>query len=388
MQLLDFKPKALKEFIGNKEAVYKISLELRNYLAGKGKHVLAYGKNGVGKTLLAELLANEYNMSLCRIENVTNKEELAKTLKNYDYNTNLFNQKILILIDDVSNILNVDNEVPKLLKDFLKKTNAFVYMTADDIYENRHFNELRELSLCVEFKRVSTNEIESFLKTINEKHNLGFNKDDLEKIAINANGDIRAALNDLLACNCESQRDFEKNIFEFLIIVFKTKDIETIKTHLNALDMDISAIKFWILENIVNEYESLDEISSVLNYLSKSDIFDRRIIKRQAWKLLKYSIDLAVVGTALSKKHTYKKQSRFKFPTTFAVIRKINELRNKKRSISDKIAIKHHCSVKEVEKNFYVYRFFATYHKNKFSKFYDLDDKDIDFMQLKSLKVK
>ncbi|MEM4367864.1 MAG: AAA family ATPase, partial [Candidatus Anstonellales archaeon] len=337
--------------------------------------------NGTGKTLLAKLIAKEFNLSLCRVENIASSEELSKYLRSYDYENNLFNTKKLVLIDELENIFNIDNKAIKILKEFLQKTKAIVYLTADNIYESKQFYDIIDLCLCVEFKKIPENEIEERLIFLNNKFNLGHNLETIQKIAVNANGDMRAALNDLISNNVDSIRDVEKNIFDFLRVVFKTKDIDTIRNYHNTLDLDLNLVKFWLLQNIPNEYEKPEEIYYALNFLSKSDIFDRRIMKRQSWKLLKYSIDLAILGTAIAKFNTYKKFTSYRFPTYFGLIKKINELRNKKRTIAEKIALKQHCSTKETLKDLMTYHFFAIKNSQGFADFYNLDQKEIELLK-------
>ena len=59
--------------------------------------------------------------------------------------------------------------------------------------------------------------------------------------------------------------------------------------------------------------------------LSKADIFDGRIKRRQYYGLLKYSSVLMTYGVAAAKKEKYKKFTRYRFPSFLFKRRKKNE---------------------------------------------------------------
>jgi len=57
----------------------------------------------------------------------------------------------------------------------------------------------------------------------------------------------------------------------------------------------------WITENITSEFNSMSELASAFNYLSRADVFNGRINKWQYWRFLVYVNALMTVGVNSSR---------------------------------------------------------------------------------------
>ena len=78
----------------------------------------------------------------------------------------------------------------------------------------------------------------------------------------------------------------------------------------------LDEIVWWLEENIKREYEKKEELAKAYDALSRIDVIQTRIMKRQAWSLQSYIPDL-VIAIALSKNEKYKKFVNYSPPTFF-----------------------------------------------------------------------
>src|SRR3989338_10623886 len=92
------RPKGLEEFVGNSKAVEKANGYISNFKSGKA--IMLYGPTGCGKSLLVELLAQQKEFFLIRLNanDVSNEavEDLAKSSRT----KTLFTKGKIILIDE------------------------------------------------------------------------------------------------------------------------------------------------------------------------------------------------------------------------------------------------------------------------------------------------
>ena len=176
----------------------------------------------------------------------------------------------------------------------------------------------------------------------------------------------------------------EKDIFKAMQLVFKSNDYNTARSALDGLDLEFEMFMQWVDENIPNEYEKNLDLANAFSNLSRADVYMGRINK-QSWVFLKFAMDMATAGVALSKKEKYVKFTRYYFPEIIKKLSQIKEKRTKERDICTKISEKSHVSVKDArwlylptlkligEKNLGVF--------SEICKFYEIDDpEDIAFI--------
>jgi hypothetical protein len=83
-------------------------------------------------------------------------------------------------------------------------------------------------------------------------------------------------------------------------------------------------------------------------------------MRRQAWRLLSYTIDLMSAGVATAKKRKYSRYTRYQYPQVFSLYSRTKKKRAIMNSIADKIRgrkptfnEKVHCSKKIAIKEFF-----------------------------------
>ena len=110
-------------------------------------------------------------------------------------------------------------------------------------------------------------------------------------------------------------RDDANDMFETVKMVFKSSSLETSFAALEKCDNPDDALA-WIEENVSDEYTTKG-IAGSMHFLSKADIMNCRIIRRQAWILKKYSYVFSFHGVAVSKETNSTAFIRYRVPRFF-----------------------------------------------------------------------
>jgi replication factor C large subunit len=356
MLLERYGPKASADIINSRQVI-----DIRNWLKSwkKGRALFVYGPTGSGKTLTVRLLAKELGYEI--LESTASERAVPEILKASEQRS-LFFRKKLILIDEVE--LSPGTAVIKLIK----KSNFPVIFISINPYKSS-ITALRKRCSLVRFERIKPDIIARFLKDVCRKEKIEFEDKTLFQIAKMSNGDIRAALLDLEVLNYVGigheiigYRESEENVFDTLKAIFSSKNLNSAKMALNNSDKSAEELLIWLEEN-AGEYRSIEDIANAYNYLSKADVFASRILKRQAWSLQKYFIDLSVAGFVLNKNSVF----QYQYPRPYA---------RKNSEIAEKIAKKLHVSRKEASEEMPLIR--GLMKKTDLAKELELNENDIE----------
>lgn len=347
----NYKPKSLKEFIGQQQAVESFL----NFMKKKSeKGLLLYGPSGTGKTALLEAYAREKDIELVQMNagDVRSEEEIAFILGCASRQMSLSSRRKIILLDEVDSIGGGDRGGVGAIVSLIKESSYPVVLIASNPWTQK-LRPLRQYCNLVEFKRLSTTDVMKKLQQISNTEKIRIDIHRLNEIAKRSNGDMRAAINDLEIVSKGSgelgERETSKDIFELLRQVFKSKSM--IKTN---MDLDPENIFWWIENNIVNEYEKPDELAKAYDALSRADLFRQRIRHKQNWRLFPYFIDLMTSGVTVSKKNVYKKFTRYQFPNMS--LRRSNGLDRERVAELSKLL---HCSTRKVKLEYLPLKFMA-----------------------------
>lgn len=337
-----YKPKTLNDFVNQQKALETLKDYVFNFRKKyKGKALFFWGPPGVGKTSLIYAFANTYNLELIEINASDNRSanKLKELFEQASQTYSLFKKGKIFLFDEVDGISPVDRGAIYTIANIIKKSSHPIILIANDPWES-NLKELRNLSIMEEFKKLTTTDIFKVLKKICDKENIEYDDLALKQLALQSNGDLRAAINDLQSLvkkgvNMESVKEIgfrerEINVFETLALIFKTEKMSTALKAISEVDVDLDILINWIEENIPVEYEDKEEIWRAYLSLSKADIFKTRIMRRQNWGFLSYVSFYLGPGVALSKKAKYKKFTKYRKPTIYNLI---NKLRYKRELI-------------------------------------------------------
>ncbi len=363
--IIKYAPKNLKEFVNQKTALQVFLKWYKNFKPGS-KATLLYGPPGTGKTVLVKAFANQNNLDLIEMNasDFRTADKIREVFGHSMTQASLFKRGKIFLIDEVDGISGREDRggVGEIIK-IIKKSLYPIVLTANDPW-NPKLRTLRNYCTLIPLNKIPTRDIIKRLLYICSKEKIKADMNALKQIAERSKGDLRAAINDLETVSRGKSkitlkdlevlgyREKEEEIFNVLKIVFKSKSILATKISIMNSDKDPDEIFWWIEENISREYEKIEEIYKAYEFLSKADLFRKRISSRQNWKLLSYMIELMGGGVAIAKKEMYRKFTKFQRPKKLKIL---GETKLERADIKDalfKLSEELHCSTKTIRRDF------------------------------------
>lgn len=311
-------PKTHGGLVGNGSARARIVEFLRAWPNVPKRALLVYGPTGVGKTASIHLITAELGLELVELNasDFLSKSEIEAVLGQASTQASLFGGGKVIVVDEVDCMSGmVDRGGVAALTEVIRKSRHPVILTANGLWENKNIRPLHSCCELLEFRKPDLKGIADFLSDICKKEGVAAGPGVVETIASRCGKDVRAALHDLRSVSegrkslaigdlgVLGNRDSEKNIFDTLQIIFKTGNCEIARQAVWSSDKPYDELLRWIEANITTEYgQSIEEVAVAYEAVSRSDVFQGRIMRRQNWGLLSYANDMMSCGVALSKK--------------------------------------------------------------------------------------
>ena len=365
---IKYKPKNLKEFVNQTEAVDVFLKWIRKWKPGT-KALLFHGMPGTGKTALVEAYAAENNLEFIEMNasDFRSSLQIKDVLGQSMLQKSLFKKGKIFLLDEIDGLAGNEDRggVAEIIK-IIEESQFPIVLTANHPYDAK-LRTLRKYCQLVAFKKIFVWDIEKKLGEIASKEKIKIDKEALRQLANKAEGDLRSVINDLESLaqgrkeigikdlESLSYRERETNIFDALKIIFKTQIASTAKTAIDGVDKDPDEIFWWIENNISKEYERPEEIANAFDALSKADIFKKRISSRQNWRFKAYMIDLMTGGVAVAKKEMYKKFTRYQYPRNIIVLGRTKQMRKEEKERLVELSKQLHCSTAKVRSEFLPY---------------------------------
>lgn len=392
MWVQKYRPESLSEYRGASSEKEELKDWAENWEQGD-KPVLLHGQAGTGKTSLVEALAKDlgYELVETNASDVRTKKKLKEELKEATRQASFFGGKKLILIDEVDGMSgNSDRGGVKEISTIVDETRFPVVMTANDAYDNS-IRTLRNKSKTIKLDSVHTNSIAAHLRDILENEGIEYEDGAPKRIARSAGGQMRSAINDLQAAAMGQEkltvddletiggRDSQQDIFQALKIVFKTTTASTAEDATNNLDEDPDTFLQWVRENVPREYQKKEDVAEAYNWVSKADLFNGRIRRRQNWKLLKYLYKFATVGVALSKDEKYSGYTKYQYPSKISKMGSSRASRQKMDSVTSKMGEKLHISGRDAVKTLpFVSRLLQE--DEEVANFFEFEEDEVEFV--------
>lgn len=192
------RPKNLNEVIGQEEVLGKNKILYRAIISDTITSLILYGPPGVGKTSLAEVIANTTNYKFYRLNAVTSG---VQDIKDIVEETNNFMMnpkgKAIVFIDEIHRFNKKQQDV--LLPFVENGTIILIGATTENPYYSIN-KALISRSMIVELKKIKEEDIFKLLqKAISEDDelknlNINISEEILKKISLISNGDVRYAL--------------------------------------------------------------------------------------------------------------------------------------------------------------------------------------------------
>lgn len=354
-----YKPLRVSEIVGNEKAVSQLVSFLRNWRRDASKKaLLLYGSPGNGKTASVYAAARDLGFEVVEV-NASDKRSLEmvqRTVGSAATMSSLFPVKgKVLLIDEVDGLSGTeDRGGVGAIVSVIRSSEHPIVLTANNPWDPK-FSSLRQYCEMVSFDKIRAPTIRKVLQRICERENISVDDSVLEALASNADGDLRAAINDLQALSQNKKiltmedvelysRDKVKSIFEVLGKMFGGTDAQLIVDEVSSSDVDYELMIHWISENIPQHMSEAKELCDAYNMISRADVFLGRIKNRQHWGLLSYVFELMSAGVSLSRTVTKPHFVKYQFPSWIKNLSKTRVTRSKLASIGSKIGGKCHIS--------------------------------------------
>jgi replication factor C large subunit len=386
-------PKNFEDFIGNVEIVDRAIAWANEWKEDKHqKPLFFYGNPGIGKTALAYVLAKEMGWQLFEMNasDLRDKESIEKIAGAATSNSSLFGGKRLILLDEVDGLQSQDRGGIGAIVSILKEANNPVILTANDIYADKKIAPLRTAAELLEFKKINYLSIAKRLREICTLEGIEFDEEAVKELAKNCSGDFRSALLDVQSLSPKitmenvkvlSFRERKEKIFPVMTKIFKGHSLKEIREVVDSADVSYETLSLWVEENIPRQYDNIDA-ATAFDVFSRSDVFNGRIMNRQHWGFLKYSIPLSTVGVSLSRKKDYNFFQPFAFPSILSSLSSSSSKREMRKNVAGKIGEKMHCSRRDIIKELPFFSMLMNNEKysKSFTYFFDFEESELAFL--------
>jgi len=390
-----YRPKNIKEFIGQEEAKHKLADFVKNFKQQSKKALLLYGRPGCGKTSLVHVIAKELSLEIVELNasDFRNKEQIQEIVGNALNQQSLFSKGKIILVDELEGVSGHEDRggIQELLR-LIETTTYPIILTCIDPWLEK-LRKIKSKSLNVEMKPLMIGDLIKILYKISQEEEIKIEPELLKELTLKTKLDARASINDLQVLASLNKkitkedidlidvREKDETVFNALQKVLKTRDsrgaFDQVQNH------DINDLILWIDENLPLEYKG-NELEKAYEMLSLADLYKGRIIKRQHWRFLAYIYDFVTQGISLAKKQDKISLINYKMPSRILKIWMIKQKQLQKRAIVEKLAHKIHASKKRASEQLdYVKLGLRTPQQiNNFSRELKLEEKEIEWLKL------
>lgn len=385
------KPESISSLIGNPTAFSEAKKWAECWQEGSVRPaLLVHGPTGVGKTALAHAIASEFGWEMFEFNASDLRDEASvnRLLGNAAASGGLFGARRLILVDDADSLSGrEDRGGASAIAKILSSPRQPIILTAIDLYDKR-LQAIKAHCQPLKLQRVHTSSIANLLKKVAAARGAILDDGQISSIASSSSGDVRAALNDLLAKNLHASRDSEKNIFDVVRTILKTEKYSEARKAAFDSETEHDTLKLWVAQNITAEYEKPFEIAEAYSSLSRADIFDGRIARRQYWGFLRYSTDHLSSGVATAKSAPYRKWTQISYPDYIREMGASKSARALRKGVLRKISSYCHCSTGQAASYLPLLELLARKDAKEIAGLFGFEEEESDFVLKKKAAKK
>ncbi|MEM3403520.1 MAG: AAA family ATPase [Nitrososphaeria archaeon] len=288
---------SFNQIIGNEGARKAFYEWIKNWKEGD-KAVLLVGQAGTGKNTTIYAAARElgYHVVELNASDTRTKEKLIKKLGFSLYTVGLFDEKRLVLFDEVDGIYGRDDYGgTEYINELLEKPPVPIVLTAND-ENNENVIKLEKKTIKISFQKVPLKMIIMYLKHIVELEGKKVDLKLLNEIAKKSDGDVRAAIN-LLQSMVDAPKTIERMDLlkdaiiskqDALMALFNEENPETAYEKFSKIDFNSRDKLYLLFYSILASGLDKSKRKAALRVISEIDIFETRIESTQEWRMLKW----------------------------------------------------------------------------------------------------
>jgi replication factor C subunit 1 len=331
MFTVKYRPNKIADFIGNKPIIppfisWLVEWESSNK---KTKCALVSGLNGIGKSLLVELILNKHNYNIIHltIDDERDKEYINKTIKPLLKTKKTFNgQENCLVVSDID--CGGDYGFMSSLLECIKETEIPIICICDDRY-SQSIKSILPYCYDIKLTKPTFNEVYPLIYTVVTTEKIKIGKSGVDKLFEQSNGDIRFILNSLQMGI--RKYDTSKNIQSMNIFEIAGK-LLSLDTDLEEKDRyywmahDINTLM--IQENYINntlttrdEAKRLENIAYSADSLSDVDFID---------SVFNFDLEPYVAFNSVKATSKCTKKGQIKFPQFLGKTSTINKNKREK----------------------------------------------------------
>ncbi|MCL5786961.1 MAG: replication factor C large subunit [Candidatus Marsarchaeota archaeon] len=351
-------PLTLNTIIGNRNQINRLINYGADIQSGKRvRPILIYGPTGTGKTAAVHAFAYSNGFEIIEFDasDYRDAETLQKRLLPAMTSRNLFGSKIIVIFDEIDEIsAKLDKGVEGILSKLFRESKSPILLTAND-YWDRRLVFLREHVERIEFKKPGANEVAALLQEIIKKEGISMDSATVDIIASRANGDVRAAMNDLEAMVDASpallenlgMRDRKVETFAVLDKIFTSRKLASRNAAL-ASGVDKDMLLKWIDQNIPVRYLSKKDVANAYSILALASRFNNNASRTNYYGYLRYANDLMSGGVSLQNTGYISTINPYLFPSVIRYLSTTKTERQYIKAIATKLSPIFHVNRNEI----------------------------------------
>lgn len=367
-----YRPKSLKDIVGNTKAVKELKEWAVSWEAGipPKRVAVLIGSPGVGKTSAALALASDFGWGVIEmnasdqrngeaIRRVALRGALADTFTDEgEFLSHRQGRKKIIILDEADNIFGREDQggVPAIVE-LIARTKHPVILIVNDFYGlSRKSSAIKEKTLQIKFSRIPSPTVRTLLRKIAADQGIAAPDSVLDIISRNSNGDLRAALRDLQAIGLGSvelreeqamaldNRLTSRTMYDLMGEIFQGTSPRQAQMHMWDMQETPEFVMLWVEENLPIAYRDSEDLWRGFQLLARADVMLGRVTRRQYFGYWSYATDLISFGMCAAKTRPYRGFIRYQFPMYLLKMGRSKAMRGAKQSVGLKLGTVCHTS--------------------------------------------